>query len=267
MTSVSTSSTAGRKTFDGVTHDVYQGRFRSGGDRDPRDPGTASRASSTSRAGSSTPDSPRDAVAVRDAGPRIRAAATCSSIAGPRLRLARVPHVRARPEFTDGGVAARAGREGARGVRRARRRRGRDVLHRRIRSGDGGRRPDDRAGAEPAGQPGADRRSRRAASLDISAGGLRPGQAARRRPTACACSACGSPTIRRCRRRASTMLRRELGDAFIAVEIDSSPGNAYGIPKNCALGAHRALRRRARPPDARSVGSGHRLLSRRLLAT
>jgi dienelactone hydrolase len=26
-------------------------------------------------------------------------------------------------------------------------------------------------------------------------------------------------------------LRRELGDAFIAVEIDSSPGNAYGIPR------------------------------------
>jgi dienelactone hydrolase len=28
------------------------------------------------------------------------------------------------------------------------------------------------------------------------------------------------------------MLRRELGDAFIAVEIDSSPGNAHGIHKN-----------------------------------
>jgi dienelactone hydrolase len=27
-------------------------------------------------------------------------------------------------------------------------------------------------------------------------------------------------------------LRRELGDAFIAVEIDSSPGNAFGIPRN-----------------------------------
>jgi len=27
-------------------------------------------------------------------------------------------------------------------------------------------------------------------------------------------------------------LRRELGDAFIAVEIDSSPGNPYGIPKD-----------------------------------
>jgi hypothetical protein len=26
-------------------------------------------------------------------------------------------------------------------------------------------------------------------------------------------------------------LRRELGDAFIGVEIDSSPGNAYGIPR------------------------------------
>jgi dienelactone hydrolase len=26
------------------------------------------------------------------------------------------------------------------------------------------------------------------------------------------------------------MLRRELGDAFLAVEIDSSPGNGYGIP-------------------------------------
>jgi dienelactone hydrolase len=28
------------------------------------------------------------------------------------------------------------------------------------------------------------------------------------------------------------MLRRELGDAFISVEIDSAPGNAYGIPKS-----------------------------------
>lgn len=28
------------------------------------------------------------------------------------------------------------------------------------------------------------------------------------------------------------MLHRELGDAFISVEIDSSPGNAYGIPRN-----------------------------------
>ena len=27
-------------------------------------------------------------------------------------------------------------------------------------------------------------------------------------------------------------LRRELGDAFIAVEIDSSPGNPYAIPKD-----------------------------------
>jgi len=27
-------------------------------------------------------------------------------------------------------------------------------------------------------------------------------------------------------------LRRELGDAFLAVEIDSSPGNPYGIPQN-----------------------------------
>ena len=27
-------------------------------------------------------------------------------------------------------------------------------------------------------------------------------------------------------------LRRELGDAFVAVEIDSRPGNAHGIPSN-----------------------------------
>jgi dienelactone hydrolase len=33
------------------------------------------------------------------------------------------------------------------------------------------------------------------------------------------------------------MLRRELGDAFLAVEIDSSPGNPHGIPK----GAHSVL--------------------------
>jgi hypothetical protein len=35
-------------------------------------------------------------------------------------------------------------------------------------------------------------------------------------------------------------LRRELGDAFVAVEIDSSPGNPHGIPKDAhsVLTAH-----------------------------
>ena len=43
-------------------------------------------------------------------------------------------------------------------------------------------------------------------------------------------------------------LRRELGDAFIAVEIDSSPGNPYGIPKD----AHPVLtvQERNRPTTA-----------------
>ena len=46
-----------------------------------------------------------------------------------------------------------------------------------------------------------------------------------------ASSDCGSPTTRSCRRSGSRPLRRELGDGFIAVEIDSSPGNPWNIPK------------------------------------
>ena len=35
-------------------------------------------------------------------------------------------------------------------------------------------------------------------------------------------------------------LREELGDSFIAVEIDSSAGNPHGHPKHGALGSDRA---------------------------
>jgi dienelactone hydrolase len=44
-------------------------------------------------------------------------------------------------------------------------------------------------------------------------------------------------------------LRDALGDAFIAVEIDSSPGNPYGKQADGTLGAHRRSGRRARPSD------------------
>ncbi len=56
-------------------------------------------------------------------------------------------------------------------------------------------------------------------------------------------------------------LRRELGDAFIAVEIDSSKGNPHGIPR-CALRAHRALRRRAWSPHPRGARPRARVLRR-----
>ena len=49
-------------------------------------------------------------------------------------------------------------------------------------------------------------------------------------------------------------LRRELGERFEGIEIDSSPRNPYRIP---ARGAHRRSRRRARPPHARGAGPRH----------
>ena len=46
-----------------------------------------------------------------------------------------------------------------------------------------------------------------------------------------ACWGSASPTTARCREARFDTLRRELGDAFIAVEIDSSKDNAHGIPR------------------------------------
>ena len=49
---------------------------------------------------------------------------------------------------------------------------------------------------------------------------------------ACACSACASPTTGSSPGERFATLREELGDAFVGVEIDSSPGNPHGIPTN-----------------------------------
>ncbi len=125
-------------------------------------------------------------------------------------------------------VAAGAGRRRPRDVRRTRRRCGRHVLHRRVRPRDDGRRADAGAGAEPA--VAADRplpKSKRALQLA-------PDDLARVKERA-ADGVCVlglrftgdilSPGDRFAR------LRDELGDAFIGVEIDSSKGNQWGIPK------------------------------------
>ena len=50
-------------------------------------------------------------------------------------------------------------------------------------------------------------------------------------PPARASSDSGSPRTRSSRPERFETLRRELGDAFIAVEIDSSPGNPHGFSK------------------------------------
>ena len=51
-------------------------------------------------------------------------------------------------------------------------------------------------------------------------------------------------------------LRRELGDSFEAVVIDSSPGNPHGIRKERALGAHRGTGGRVRSYDSGRAGPG-----------
>jgi hypothetical protein len=77
-----------------------------------------------------------------------------------------------------------------------------------------------------------------------------------------ASSACGSPrTGVRPGERVDT-LRRELGDAFIAVEIDSSPRQPARHPVAGTLGAHPRPGRRAGPPDPARARPGDRLLPR-----
>ena len=130
-------------------------------------------------------------------------------------------------------------------LRRARRRRHRHVLHRQLRPRDDGRRVGDRAGAQPAvaAVPASRRPDSARAALGRRPGrGQGSGRRRRLRPR---------PALHRRRavppQRFDT-LRRELGDGFIGVEIDSSEGNPWGIPKHGALGAHRRPGRRARPP-------------------
>lgn len=73
--------------------------------------------------------------------------------------------------------------------------------------------------------------ARRRTSLDISPADF---DRVKQRATAGACQVLGlrftaDPAVPEAR---FATLRRELGDAFIAIEIDSSPGNPYGIPKS-----------------------------------
>ena len=78
--------------------------------------------------------------------------------------------------------------------------------------------------------------ARRRSSIDISPADL---DRVKQRAAAGACQVLGlrftaDPAVPEAR---FAMLRRELGDAFIAIEIDSSPGNPYGIAK----GSHSVL--------------------------
>ena len=52
-------------------------------------------------------------------------------------------------------------------------------------------------------------------------------------------------------------LRRELGESFESIEIDSSPGNRDGIPEQAHSVLTRRSRRSARAPDARSARPRH----------
>ena len=127
-----------------------------------------------------------------------------------------------------GDVAAGARRAGARGVRRARGGRGGHVLHRRVRPGHGG---------EPAvlapvlSQPGlpAPLTARKRAALGLDPADLASVKA-RTSDGLCVLGLRfsadrGSPPER------FATLRAELGENFEAIEIDSSPGNQYGIRK------------------------------------
>ena len=75
-----------------------------------------------------------------------------------------------------------------------------------------------------------------------------------------ASSASASPVTRLSPPERFEHLRELLGDAFVGVELDSSPGNPYGHKKAGPLGAHRGPRRPARaprpgPPSTRSSTS------------
>ena len=57
-------------------------------------------------------------------------------------------------------------------------------------------------------------------------------------------------------------LRREIGSAFEAIEIDSRPGNAHGIPRFGALGGDEGFRRPRRAPYEGRTRPRHRVLQR-----
>ena len=66
--------------------------------------------------------------------------------------------------------------------------------------------------------------------MQLSDDDLTIGEGARRRRHLRA-RACASPRTWPCPAERFETLRRELGDGFIGVEIDSSEGNPWGIPK------------------------------------
>ena len=78
--------------------------------------------------------------------------------------------------------------------------------------------------------------TRRAADLGCSAAELAAVKAkvAERRTRSSGCGSPGDPAVKAAR---FESLRRELGDGFLAVELDSSPGNPFGHRK----GAHSVL--------------------------
>ena len=160
----------------------------------------------------------RSSARLRD--PR-RSSAGCVSREFSTMALRRTSPV------TD--VAARARPPRARALRRPGRRRGRHVLHRRVRARDDGRRHGARARCSASRRCRS--RSRRSTRQDI---GISDADLARVKQRA----ADGVDVLGlrfTCDRlvpgeRFET-LREELGDRFIAVEIDSSEGNPHGIPK------------------------------------
>ena len=121
--------------------------------------------------------------------------------------------------------------------------RGRHVLHRRLRAGHDGRRHRGGAGAEPAVVAVPDLQAPQGRHRDLR---CRPGHGQgagrRRRPCVLGLRFTHDPF---CFPERFDTLAPELGDGFIAVELDSSPGNPHGHPKIRALGPDRAP---GRPP-------------------
>ena len=109
------------------------------------------------------------------------------------------------------------------------RRRGRHVLHRRVRAGHDRRRATSRPGARPSRRcPSASPRRPRSRS-QLSDADLDEVEG-RVRPTGSACSACASPATWPCPPSASSGCAASSATASSGVEIDSSKGNPWGIP-------------------------------------
>ena len=140
---------------DGKRRDVYRIGDGPRGDRDQRDPGhhAAGGRVRPPRGGGGVHR--RAAEPVRRAGPP-GVGGVRPPVDRARLRLARVLRLRPEEDQPRHGVAAQAGRRRARALRRAGRRRGRHVLHRRLRAGHDGR----RRRARPRPQPAVAARSR-----------------------------------------------------------------------------------------------------------